>query len=283
MAKLTTIFVAAVFAMAATTTLQAQCDGCDSGCAACAAPTCCSAPGCQAAGRCCGGPACIGKAEMVDVEKHCWEIETKDICVPAVRFPWERGGSKLTLCTLFKFKCDKGCDNPGCDELCCDGGCAAAPSCGCAAGGCDGGCAAGPSCGCASRRGSCSGCASGCDSCVAPKCGFIVSVRTLKKKTYDAQVCEYSIAPADGNGNGQCCDNPGCSSPGCAGCAAAPAYEMAPPTAAPQYEMAPAVSQPMAAVPQPVPAAPEPTAKSSLGSKLKFVSLKSRLFGGSSK
>ena len=46
--------------------IQASCDGCDDGCAACLTGPC-SASACQAAGRCCGGPRCVGKAELVDV------------------------------------------------------------------------------------------------------------------------------------------------------------------------------------------------------------------------
>ena len=148
MIRVLTIFVAVYLATAITNTLQAQCDGCDSGCATCAPTGCCSAPTCQAAGRCCGGPRCVGKAEMVDVEKHCWKIENEKICVPAVRFPWERGGSKLTLCTLFKSKDNDypGCSNPSCDDSC-SGGCSTAPTCGCAG--------------------------NGCATCVPPKCGFV--------------------------------------------------------------------------------------------------------------
>lgn len=35
-------------------------------------------------------------------EKQCWEVETKTICIPKVRFPWE------TKC------CNKGCGKDGC-------------------------------------------------------------------------------------------------------------------------------------------------------------------------
>ncbi len=268
MNRLLTIIVAVVLATATTNTLQAQCDGCDSGCASCAAPVgCCSAPACQAAGRCCGGPKCVGKAEMVDVEKHCWKIECDEICVPAVRFPWERGGNKLTLFTLFK---SKRCHNPGCKASSCDGGCSAAPTCGCAG--------------------------SGCASCVPPRCGFVKSVRDLKKETYTTKACEYSIGPADGGEDGGC---DSCSAPGCTGCAVAPTYA-APPTAytiplgtAPQYA-APAETyqqQPQPPVePSTVPTqtqpvmqefapTPGPSAKTTSKANLKLVSLTSRLFG----
>ena len=188
MIRIITIIIAVALTSATTGQLQAQCDSCDSGCAACAT-TCCSAPQCQAAGRCCGGPRCVGKAEWVDVEEHCWKIECEDICVPAVRFPWEHGGNKLTLFSLFR--CKKSCGKSGCTDVSCDGGCSAAPTCGCA--------------------GPCQGCAD----CVPPKCGFIVKVRDLKKETYETKACEYSIELVDPNANG-CCVQPGCTTPGCA-------------------------------------------------------------------
>jgi len=276
MTRLFMIIAAVVLATAITNTLQAQSDACDSGCTSCAAPVgCCTATACQAAGRCCGGPKCVGKAEMVDVDKHCWKVECNEICVPAVRFPWERGGNKLTLCTLFKFRCDKGCDNPGCATSCCDGGCTSGPTCGCAG--------------------------NGCATCLPPKCGFVKSIRDLKKETYTTQACEYSIGLVD-NGEGGC---DSCSAPGCTGCAAAPIYAapstayVIPPGTAPQYaEPAGTQQQPVqqprpqlapATVPiktQPVkqefiPSVPVPSAKSTTNAKLKLASFKSRLFGSS--
>ena len=251
MIRVLTIFVAVVLTTATTNTLQAQCDSCDSECAACAAPVgCCGAPACQAAGRCCGGPQCVGKAEMVDVEKHCWKIESKKICVPAVRFPWERGGSKLTLCTLFKCKKNDypGCNNPSCDDSC-DGGCAIAPTCGCAG--------------------------KGCGMCVPPKCGFVKCVSDLKKETYTTQACEYSIGLVEGNGGGGC---DSCSAPGCAECAAAPAGTYHQPQQ-PQQQVGPSnvATQTKPVLKQLAPTPTEPSARTAKG-KLNFVSLTSRLF-----
>ncbi|MCH1440320.1 MAG: hypothetical protein L7W43_11730 [Rubripirellula sp.] len=48
---------------------------------------------------------CSLDAKMVDVEKSCFEVETKTICIPRVVFPWQR-----------KKACD-GCDS--CDGLGC--------------------------------------------------------------------------------------------------------------------------------------------------------------------
>lgn len=41
-------------------------------------------PSCQS----CGG-ACVLQVEQVDDEETCYEVECKEICIPAVRFPWE--------------------------------------------------------------------------------------------------------------------------------------------------------------------------------------------------
>lgn len=59
--------------------------GCaDSGCASqgacCNEPTCC--PNCHA--------TCVFEAKMVKVDKSCYEVECKPICVPRVRFPWQK-------------------------------------------------------------------------------------------------------------------------------------------------------------------------------------------------
>ena len=191
MNRVITFFIVAVFTVSVTSWANAQCAACDNGCAACAVPTCSSAP-CRAAGRCCGGPTCVGKAERVDVEKHCWKIECEDICVPAVRFPWEHGGSKLTLFTLFN--CKKGCGKTRCRDSRCDGNCAAAP---------------------------CVGCADGCTSCVPPKCGLVKKVRDLKKESYKVKECEYSLSAGDNNGNGGNGAGCDCAGAGCDSCAGA--------------------------------------------------------------
>ena len=190
---------------------------------------------------------------MVDVEKHCWEVECEEVCIPAVRFPWEPGGNKLTLCTLFKFKCDRGCNNPGCNVSKCDGGCTA-PAC------------SRPTCGCAGA---------GCATCCPPKCGFVVAVRDLKKKNYTAKACEYSISMEDPRAT--CCD--ACSSPGCPGCGV--------PCAQKQQSKNPTVqlgarSESVAMTPLPPKPTVKPlqsTPKESGGFRVKLVSLKSRLFG----
>lgn len=101
---------------------------------------------------------CALEAKMVDVEKSCYEVETKTICIPRVVFPWQRkkvcgscdscDGRGCTACVnngattrcirILKKKkhtCPEcqyswtpnaaGCCNSGCDGAC-DGGCAKA-------------------------------------------------------------------------------------------------------------------------------------------------------------
>jgi hypothetical protein len=48
------------------------------------------------------GEACYPTVTKGKETKHCWNIDTKTICIPKVRFPWE------TRC------CDKGCGKDGC-------------------------------------------------------------------------------------------------------------------------------------------------------------------------
>ena len=59
---------------------------------------------------------CELSSKEVDVEKSCFEVECKTICIPKVVFPWQTGHS----CFGFGlFGCDKSacdsCDTPACD------------------------------------------------------------------------------------------------------------------------------------------------------------------------
>ena len=59
---------------------------------------------------------CELSSQEVDVEKSCFEVECKTICIPKVVFPWQTGHS----CFGFGlFGCDKSacdsCDTPACD------------------------------------------------------------------------------------------------------------------------------------------------------------------------
>lgn len=264
MNPLVTLFVAAVLTVTTTDYATGKCAACDAECDACSAPaSCCRAPQCQTAGRCCGGPKCVGKAEMVDVEKHCWKVECEEICIPAVRFPWERGGSKLTLCSLFN--CKKGCGKSGCCDSGCDGGCAAAPTCGC-----DGDCA----------------------KCLPAKCGFVRTVRHLKKESVAVQACKYSMEVGDKKPSGECCDGRNCG--GCDDCATQAAAGQISARAAANYQhQAQPQTRPVPAetdfyrqhqapvmtpVNNQVPAAPvpQPSARNSLSQKVRLLGQKSR-------
>lgn len=68
--------------------------------------------GCGLGSICC--PKCEGsctlKSEKVDVEKKCFEVESKTICIPRVVFPWQTS-KKKSGCS----SCDL-CDGVGCNS-----------------------------------------------------------------------------------------------------------------------------------------------------------------------
>ncbi len=80
--------------------------------------------------NCC--KTCVGLPERVKIEKECWEVECKEICIPQITFPWE--------------KC-----------------------------------------------------------CAAPRCGKVISVKTLKRHQYECEGCGYKWSwdktPCCGAGN----------------------------------------------------------------------------------
>lgn len=135
---------------------------------------------------------CQVKVEQVDVEKTCFEVDYKTICIPKVVPPWK---TRARGCS--------GCQS-GCQSGACDGGCDGAPTggCdGCATGACDGGCdglAAGGCCG-KCRPGLAGRCCQGkgqhCDPnaphkcCPSSTCAEARSVKILKKKKYKCPGC----------------------------------------------------------------------------------------------
>lgn len=142
------------------------CDPCNSG--ACDNDYC---------GDCCR-KCCVATVEKEKIEKHCWKLEPKEICVPKVVLPWQEGGSGLTI-----FNCLKKCSKSNCcGEIdCCD---------------------------------SCSG-DSCC--CMKPRCGKVITVCDLKKEKYEVEecVCKWSIRrlpPCCDNGCRGCCDGGCCDS-----------------------------------------------------------------------
>lgn len=51
------------------------------------------------------GEACYRTVSVGKEKKHCWVVDTKTICIPKVRFPWERDRDKDGCCK-------KGCPSP---------------------------------------------------------------------------------------------------------------------------------------------------------------------------
>lgn len=113
----------------------------------------------------CKSSCCTLEAEMVDVEKKCFEVECKTICIPKVVFPWQKkkhgchscdgrgctncvhNGAKIRKIKVLKSKkytCPE-CEytwTPKEGASCCGKG----SGCGC--GSCDSGCSAGCDAGC---------------------------------------------------------------------------------------------------------------------------------------
>lgn len=40
----------------------------------------------------CGQKVCYPEAKVEKETRHCWEVECKEICIPAIRFPWMKCG-----------------------------------------------------------------------------------------------------------------------------------------------------------------------------------------------
>ncbi|KAA1259721.1 hypothetical protein LF1_22580 [Rubripirellula obstinata] len=149
-----------------------------------AMPTPTAQAGCLKGDKCCKKACCPKcshecqtcklEAELVDVEKKCFEVETKTICIPRVVFPWQKkqsschsckgrgctncvhNGAKIRTVKVLKskkYKCPE-CEytwTPEEGSACCssNGGCGdrCGNNCGCGKTDCDSGC-----------------CDSGCDS-----------------------------------------------------------------------------------------------------------------------
>ncbi len=105
---------------------------------------------------------CQLKVEETKESHHCWDIETKTICIPPVTFPWQK-------------KCnDDGCTTDGCTA---------------------GSCTAGDGCtdSCCKKSHSCFSklfAWMSHDSCGKTRC-----VKSLKKRTYECPACKYTWEP----------------------------------------------------------------------------------------
>jgi hypothetical protein len=80
-------------------------------------------PQCHSQACCCSREVCVPTIEKVTEERSCWNVTCEKVCIPAVRMPWEAGGSRLTLFSWLRSPCcgtaclTCGCANGGC--TCC--------------------------------------------------------------------------------------------------------------------------------------------------------------------
>lgn len=183
---------------------------------------CCKPAGCSPNRNCL--PGCKPVVKKVDIKATCYNIETKTICIPPTRFPWDPS------------PCDGVCGS-NCGA---DGNCGAKGACGT-----NGKCAAGGGCTPAGRCGA--GCGNSCNSggllsglraalgmsnCATSKC--IKVPKKSSKKVGEKCVCEWVTCSNDVCGGAGC--KPACAAPSVAPKASAPAAppkEAAPPAVAP--------------------------------------------------
>jgi hypothetical protein len=174
--------------------------------------------GCSSDRNCVGG--CRPSVKKVDLKKTCYNIETKMICIPPTRFPWEKSA---------------------CDDLC-GTNCGANGACGS-----NGKCSSNGQCGsngkCGAACGTDRSCESGglfdglrkalgMDNC--PRALCVKNPKKSSKKIGETCVCEWNcddICPKDDG-----CRKPGCCNDGTAPPASAPAAPKEP-------EVAPAPSE----------------------------------------
>ena len=141
----------------------------DCGCELTGSPCC---QGSRCARCCCAREVCCPTVEEVTEERSCWKVTCEKVCVPAIRLPWEPGGSKLTLFSWLRpHKCNCHCSQHGEYVEGCDA--------------------------CARLR------AVEC----APKCGPVRCVSVLESETYEVKVCrcKWDIRTLPGCCNTACC------------------------------------------------------------------------------
>lgn len=186
--------------------------GCDSGCSGCSSGNCGIRPGGLLRGRgaacnCSGGnqhvrcPGCEQsfpeeycqvKVEKTEVEKTCFEVDFKTICIPKVVLPWQQKRG----CSCGNRTCRGGCDRIGGSiRLSSNSGCDGTGGCNGSCGGCDGG-GGGQCCG-QCQKSNCTPCkAAKCDPnapnlcCPSSTCAEARSVKILKKKKYKCPGCK---------------------------------------------------------------------------------------------
>jgi hypothetical protein len=195
------------------------------------ADPCCKPAGCSPDRDCL--PGCKPVVKTVDITRTCYKIETKTICIPPTRFPWE--------------------SSPCCDGVC-GNNCGPAGSCG----------ACGADCKCGtgrcSARGACTPagrCGAGCGNC-SPAGGLLSGLRTaLGMSNYAISKCVKSPKKSSKKIGEKCvytwetCSNDVCGGAGCKPACAAPG--VAPRASAPVAP--PENSAPLAVAPAPPEAA----------------------------
>jgi hypothetical protein len=184
----------------------------------------CKPAGCSPDRNCL--PGCKPVVKKVDIKKTCYNIETKTICIPPTRFPWE----------------------PSPCDCVCGSNCGAAGKCN---GNCGASCTSGGACTPAGRCGA--GCGNGCETggllsglraalgmsnCATSKC--VKSPKKSSKKIGEKCVCVWETCSSDACGGAGC--KPVCAAP-----------SVAPPVSAP-------VAPPQEAPPAVAPAPPEAAA-----------------------
>ncbi len=111
---------------------------CDEQCSSCTSKCCNKCPRC--------GDVCYPTVKKDKEKKHCWVVESEKICIPKVRFPWEKDCNECGDCC----SCEKKCPQPKCGRtkcvkvlMKCEYSCPTckyswkAPPRGCGKGGCD--------------------------------------------------------------------------------------------------------------------------------------------------
>jgi hypothetical protein len=120
----------------------------------------------------CECEVCYPRVKEVKEDKTCWNVKEEKVCIPAVTFPWEPGGAKLSL-----FPCSRGhqhvemCHG---SRRCCDA-CRKFPD---------------------------------CCTCAPMKCGTVRYVRVLEQEEYEVSrcTCEWEVRRLPACGPPDCRD-----------------------------------------------------------------------------
>ncbi len=70
---------------------------------------------CNCAGNCCCKPTCCPQRVVEEVEKKCWKVKSKYVCIPSFRWPWECAGGSKRDCAAGSC-----CGEGGCTSGCCN-------------------------------------------------------------------------------------------------------------------------------------------------------------------